>query len=536
MDVRLVETLKKQSRLDAQGFKVHTMWACDWARLLKGDAEAKRYVDSLELVDPIDIRDAYFGGRTNAIVLLKSLLLPEKAGYDDFCSLYPFVLKYRRYPVGHPVRITSDFKAPCREACIGAKCPLIACKGWHWRIPYFGLMKLRVAPPRSLRFPVLPVHCNGKLMFPLCSTCTQRESQDPCQCSDKARSLMHTWTTCEIEVALDAGYEIVHIFEVLHWVETEEIDPATGLGGLFTEYINTFLRLKAEASGYPAHAETPAQRVDYVESFLRHEGVAMNAACIRKNPGLRSIAKLALNSFYGKFGQRTNMRKCAFLRTAKDIYRFLTDYSKIIKDFHVLNGQLVCMEYTAGEEFVEVDGKTNVAVAAFCTSYARLHLWYILSRLGSRVIYHDTDSVIYTYGPDQYVPDKGQFLGQLTDELECKEVGCPGCVAGHWIVEFVSCGPKNYAYKLNSGEVVCKVRGFSLNFSASQVVNLDSMRQALVAWKSHGESPPLVTVKTMILRDKYTAVVYSRRMSKTYGVVYNKRVVDDDYNTVPYGY
>ncbi len=28
---------------------------------------------------------------------------------------------------------------------------------------------------------------------------------------------------------------------------------------------------------------------------------------IHKNPGLRSLAKLMLNSFWGKFGQRSNM-------------------------------------------------------------------------------------------------------------------------------------------------------------------------------------------------------------------------------------
>ena len=50
------------------------------------------------------------------------------------------------------------------------------------------------------------------------------------------------------------------------------------------------------------------------------------------------------------------------------------------------------------------------------------------------------------------------------------------CKRGHWTVDFVSCSAKNYAYKLNTGEVVCKVRGFSLNYSALQIVNLDSMK------------------------------------------------------------
>ena len=32
------------------------------------------------------------------------------------------------------------------------------------------------------------------------------------------------------------------------------------------------------------------------------------------------------------------------------------------------------------------------------------------------------------------------------------------------------------------------------------------------------------------------AIVYSTQMPKHYGVVYNKRVVMDDFTTVPYGF
>ena len=41
--------------------------------------------------------------------------------------------------------------------------------------------------------------------------------------------------------------------------------------------------------------------------------------CIHKNPGLRSLSKLALNSFYGKFGQRTNMKKNNVCKRHKNI-------------------------------------------------------------------------------------------------------------------------------------------------------------------------------------------------------------------------
>ena len=64
----------------------------------------------------------------------------------------------------------------------------------------------------------------------------------------------------ELEVALNMGYILIQIHEVLHWPETEMYDPVTKQGGLFTQYINTFLKLKQEASGYPPHIKTAGKR------------------------------------------------------------------------------------------------------------------------------------------------------------------------------------------------------------------------------------------------------------------------------------
>ncbi|XP_053373006.1 uncharacterized protein LOC128546475 [Mercenaria mercenaria] len=59
-----------------------------------------------------------------------------------------------------------------------------------------------------------------------------------------------------------------------------------------------------------------------------------------------------------------------------------------------------------------------------------------------------TDSVIYVSRPGQYDPPLGDYLGELTDELD----------GGEYIVEFVSGGPKNYAYKTSKNKETCKLR------------------------------------------------------------------------------
>ena len=73
----------------------------------------------------------------------------------------------------------------------------------------------------------------------------------PCSCSEEARKMIGRWCTPEIETALRLGYTLKTINEVYHWKETTQCDPNTRQGGLFAQYIDTFLKFKQEACGPP---------------------------------------------------------------------------------------------------------------------------------------------------------------------------------------------------------------------------------------------------------------------------------------------
>ena len=69
----------------------------------------------------------------------------------------------------------------------------------------------------------------------------------------------------------------------------------------------------------------------------------------------------------------------------------------------------------------------------------------------------------------------GDRLGNMTSELKPCE----------YISEFVSGGPKNYAYQMHNTETaaeatVCKMRGITLNYSASQLVKFESMKKLIL--------------------------------------------------------
>jgi hypothetical protein len=55
-------------------------------------------------------------------------------------------------------------------------------------------------------------------------------------------------------------------------------------------YINTFLKLKAEAIGYPSWVRTPDDEDRYIQLFWESEGIRLNKDAINHNPAKRGLA------------------------------------------------------------------------------------------------------------------------------------------------------------------------------------------------------------------------------------------------------
>ena len=177
------------------------------------------------------------------------------------------------------------------------------------------------------------------------------------------------------------------------------------------------------------------------------------------------------------------------------------------------------------------NGKRNVFVAAFTTCHARLNLYQYLDQLKERALYFDTDSVVYRLKPGESEIELGDFLGEMTNELEEHE---------GYITEFVSGGPKNYAYKTADGGVKCKVRGFTLNTRGSQQLNFDIVKINVLSELTD----PLEERRNVAVTNPYffTRHPQTKRLkviprTKQYGLVFDKRVVDtEDFQSYPYGF
>ncbi|KAG5889668.1 hypothetical protein JTB14_007808 [Gonioctena quinquepunctata] len=306
MNLRYEATTAKKDRLKSLGYDVIDMWECDFKRQLNDNKELQDYVENHPLVlqTPLNPRDAFYGGRTGNTFEHYKAQNDEKIKYVDVCSLYPWVCKYGKFPVGHP------------KVYVGSECPTLSSVS--------GLIRCKVLPPRELFHPVLPVKMNNKLMFVLCRACGQNLSFDDCSHSDEERSLIGTWTVDEVLKAIDRGMR--------SW-----------------------------------------KNMKY--------GHTIPFSLVIDNPGLRSLAKLILNSFWGKFGQRENQPKTSIVNQSAEFFRMMSNPTIYVNTVLPVNEDTLIVNWEYREEACDSLSTVNVVIAAFVTAQARLKLYSYLEQL-----------------------------------------------------------------------------------------------------------------------------------------------------------
>jgi hypothetical protein len=504
-------TVKQTKKYRDAGYKVIELWTCQESR------ELKKFRTSYPIVTPIDPREALFGGRTEVFKpLVQNSALPRRASLDsaqpiryyDICSLYPACMFFDDFPIGHPTKIFQ---------------PKTFDPDW------FGLIKCTIAPPRSLYHPVLPKKINGKLMFTLCYTCAAENNQDsPCAHTANQRELMGTWSTIEVKKAIEKGYIIKDIHEVWHFEKSNS---------LFAGYVKDFMKIKMEAS---------SNENQTVRDEAASIGIELGE--MKKNPGRKAVAKICLNSLWGKFGQRNNMTKSTLVTDIVEFYAYILNekYDKVT--LTLLTEEMVLVNYTYKNEFVEDNTCTNIFLAVYTTSNARLRLYKQLDNIGENSIGCDTDSLWWIDNGTRTF-DTGSNLGDWEDEF--KDI--PGYNRDvHGIKEMVASGPKSYSYKTNipctekiydaeTNEITkrdttvacCKCKGFISNYTNGLSVNHEAMRSMVT-----GKQDEIETTDTKFVRDRTGTIKTTEQTKKyTFKSNFNKRVLtDNNTDTKPFGY
>ena len=172
----------------------------------------------------------------------------------------------------------------------------------------------------------------------------------------------------DLNDALSIGYSIVKVYEVYHFKESAKFDRSQATPGLFSDYVNLFLKGKQEASGWPSPDMNDTEKSEYLDQYHHVEGIHLDAANISFNQGKRATNKLLLNSFWGKFGENNNHRTYQLVEQGLDIFKLIANPSISLKGMHILDEKRCMLEYSYTEGFLPEMTHVNVFVAAFTTA------------------------------------------------------------------------------------------------------------------------------------------------------------------------
>nr|CAD2201993.1 unnamed protein product [Meloidogyne enterolobii] len=378
------------------GYQLHVVWGHEIKEKLSNNTQLRRKWLKLTVFGQwIPERTALEEEGQNPSNFITCVLKMRRSSTSIF--LYPYVMKARSFPIGHPNVLTRD------TLLLPPNNPL------PWTTPkhniYKGLLLVRVQPPNFMNGnlpPVLPYRTHdGRLTFPLCAKCADNRQQRPCTHGERERSWLTGYTHVELNYALERGYKVVDIYE-----------------------------------------------------------------------------KLLANSLWGKLAQRVCGTEVRYAKTPAEFHQLLEDPTIDMLDFDHVSEHLDRCVVRKKPEFAKAPNTNCLPVAAFVTSYARLHLYeYIeqVNQIGGVLLYCDTDSIIYVGKRNGQRVSEGEYLGQMKREVPSRR-----------ILEFIAGGPKNYGYRhvdASTGldeRAELKIRSFPLSYATHQLLNFNTMKQLVL--------------------------------------------------------
>ena len=225
-------------------------------------------------------------------------------------------------------------------------------------------------------------------------------------------------------------------------------------------HVRRFIKIKLKSSKYDFKTKEE-EETDF--KLKINKSLDIDVEKFEFNAGLRSISKIYLNSLWGKFGQRSNMSQTKYVTEVSEFYETLLDDKLDSVNFQFINDDMAQMTYNFKDQFVDNSKNTNIYIACFTTSHTRLMLYNKLDYLKDKVLYFETDSIIYANDRTKNI-ETGDMLVDMTDKL-----------SGKGVTNFVSTGPKSYSFKYGDNEEKSTIKGFTLDHENISNLNHDSM-------------------------------------------------------------
>ncbi len=170
---------------------------------------------------------------------------------------------------------------------------------------------------------------------------------------------------------------------------------------------------------------------------------------IKSNP-LNLIAKLLLNSLYGRFGMVDSFIDIFIFNNFKEFKIWYDIHNEDIIEFEEL-GNKVIVQYKSDDKNKKTDlygtletHNVSIPIAAAITAYARIHMSQFKNNPDFKLYYSDTDSA-YIDRPLPKHMVSNSILGKMKLENICKKA--------------IFLGPKMYYLETIDGNIIYKVKG-----------------------------------------------------------------------------
>lgn len=430
-------------------------------------------------------RQALIGGRTDVKRVHYRLTDEDVAAgrrivYQDIVSMYPYVQAQTKflYPVGTPKIMVFDARyLPCREhqsgdknnAWVNCTCPAKD----RWADPLislhkhlneqpsaqdlldnqndlFGIWCVTLVPPKNLFHPVLCVY-DYKKMKRVATLETIKEG---------------VFTSVEIVKALELGYKLVKV---------HRMDIYKAREGLWTDFIKKlYIDKMANSEPTPSLEEQERLVAAYEERFGMGDEVRQSFPSWEYRAAARLTFKIMLNSGWGKHCTRPNLPNYTYIEEDDDeemnkLYMGLAEGELNMMKICSQGPRVVVKTQALNRE--RTSHNLYLPAGLFVPAYGRLMLYDALEKLGKRVLYHDTDSVIYIHDPQQENLVVDDIWGSWDEEKVSKNGN---------ILAFVGLGPKSYAIKTRDGKDIIKLKGVALKHAHERQVCFDTLEKMLL--------------------------------------------------------
>ena len=563
----LINCINKMNR-EHQNVNItwESVWSCRFKEI-RSSSDFKKWKKenevTIERILPMDPRDGYKGGVSEVY----------KLKYSGDIQMCDFVSQY-------PTALAGVSDSPYEQG-----------KSLQWPMPVgpfqrrrfpkdvdlnlLGLMKCFVLPPENLYAPFLGFKvpsriCKGsyETIYGLCRYCMSERNTNACPHNDEERMIYGTWTIVEIKYALSIGYTLLSVSDIIEF-EGSSVD-------LFRPFIMPFMvqKILAKNDGLVIN-EMFTDSGDIIKNWIyKMTGRVISPLEVKDSPAVRTLSKLIMNAFYGKWGQRsvfpeTNMLESGNISKITAVLHDSNIDLKFATVDQVNQTSFVFLEYEKLPGASKGDGTKSDVIAAHVTAYGRIMLSQLACKLGNDLIYTDTDSAFHVHMHlTPYKP--GFLLGALEQELK---------LGNSW----VSIGRKSYAYEKKVNDQwssVCKQKGVHVTRGTCSLFNSESLSEylglvftirdnirslavqhqnqytlhlernvdaVLKKMRTGKESQyPTLTVKQIDLRTQRTKDHGMRKITKeseknvSFLIEALKRIpvrVNDDHiNTLPYGY